>query len=291
MKEDFSIDYGKIYDGFYSRYYDELEQTAKEHFVRNYNDDASFNNALNSFINYLHTDFCKRIVFIKNEKLNKLYSVFKKRASFYDKNKIQNIFQNKIKHEFEEIDKNELPKDYNFNKFIEEVSFIESRSEISGLLTNHQELFFRIYKLNRFDIFEIRYYSGKNIEDYPNYRELGLELYPKNEYDENFGDFKVFESEIIDLDNTTITEKIIYLQKLGIIDFLKAKQPFQSSTNSLATILSAITGAKATTIQSMINPMLSKDVDSKNNPLNSIKPVNRVESQLIKIGFNPNKTI
>jgi hypothetical protein len=36
-----------------------------------------------------------------------------------------------------------------------------------------------IYKFNRFDIFEIRYYQGKNIKEYPNYRELDFELNPQ----------------------------------------------------------------------------------------------------------------
>ena len=104
-----------------------------------------------------------------------------------------------------------------------------------------------------------------------------------------YGKTEVEEVEI-DLSDTSITEKIIYLQELGVIDFLKSKQPFLASTNSLATVLSAITGAKAGTIQSMINPILSKKIDDKNNPMNSKKPVNRVQKQLNSIGFNLNKT-
>lgn len=101
---------------------------------------------------------------------------------------------------------------------------------------------------------------------------------------------KNIEHESIDLSDTSTTEKIIYLQKLGVIDFLKKQQPFLSSTNSLATVLSAVTGAKAGTIQSMINPILSKKVDDKNNPMNSIKPVSKVQKQLNDIGFNLNET-
>lgn len=95
----------------------------------------------------------------------------------------------------------------------------------------------------------------------------------------------------IDLSGSSATEKIIYLHKLGVIDYLKSKQPFLSSTNSLATILSAIIDEKPGTIQSMINPILSKKVDEKNNPLNSPKPVAKVIKQLNDIGFNLNKTI
>ena len=99
------------------------------------------------------------------------------------------------------------------------------------------------------------------------------------------------EIEAMDLSNTKAIDKILYLHKLGIIDFLRNQQPFNTSVNSLATILSAITGEKSVTLQPMLNPMLSKKVDDSNNPLNSTKAVERVESQLINIGFNLNKTI
>jgi hypothetical protein len=100
------------------------------------------------------------------------------------------------------------------------------------------------------------------------------------------------EPEAIDLSKTTATEKIIYLQKLGVIDFLRTKQPFNTSINSLATVISAITGVNPETkhIQSMLNPMISKEVGQKNNPLNSKNTVSKVEKQLINIGFNLNET-
>jgi hypothetical protein len=97
----------------------------------------------------------------------------------------------------------------------------------------------------------------------------------------------------IDLSGSYATEKIIYLHELGIIDFLRTKQPFNTSINSLATVLSAITGVKPETkhIQSMLNPIISKEAGQKNNPLNSKTTVSKVQSQLINIGFNLNKTI
>jgi hypothetical protein len=97
------------------------------------------------------------------------------------------------------------------------------------------------------------------------------------------------EPEAIDLSDTTATEKIIYLQKLGVIDFLTNKN--HVSINGLATVLSAITGEKAGTIQPMLNPMISKQAGQRNNPLNSKNTVSKVEKQLINIGFNLNETI
>ena len=91
--------------------------------------------------------------------------------------------------------------------------------------------------------------------------------------------------EPIDMSDTSITSKIIYLEKLGIISFLRKQEPFSTSVNSMATVISAITGGKSTTIQPMLNPMLSTEVDGKNNPMNSINSVRVVENKLIQIGF------
>jgi len=86
------------------------------------------------------------------------------------------------------------------------------------------------------------------------------------------------ETEVLDLSDTKATEKIIYLQKLGVIDFLRNKN--HVSINGLATILSAITGEKKGTLQPMLNPMISKDAGQKNNPLNSKSKVSRINSVL-----------
>ena len=118
----------------------------------------------------------------------------------------------------------------------------------------------------------------KTIEESDEYKRILFNYY---KIDEKTRDFEV----ILDLSNTTATEKIIYLEKLGVIDFLRKKPPFINSINSLATVFSSVTGEKSGTIQPMLNAMLGKDVESKNNPLHSEKTTYRVEQQLIKIGF------
>ncbi|MFV0234181.1 hypothetical protein OBK30_14160 [Empedobacter falsenii] len=91
--------------------------------------------------------------------------------------------------------------------------------------------------------------------------------------------------ELIDYSNSKGTEKIIFLQRLGVIDFLKEKTLFQTSTNKLAEYLSAFTGEKTDTLQSYLNPIINKNVSQKNNPLNTISTVNKVENKLINMGF------
>jgi len=177
--EDTEADYGQAYEGFYSKYYDELEQFAKDFFIENYEDDVTFNAAYNDFAELLRVDFVKDIYYIKNEKLNELRYLFLEKLSRYKKDSVQKVFKNIIKSKFDSIDVTQLPRDYKFIKFIDEVAFIQSKSEISRMLSYNYTYFEMIYELNRFDIFEIRYYDRLAKEGYPHYKELYAERHPK----------------------------------------------------------------------------------------------------------------
>lgn len=91
--------------------------------------------------------------------------------------------------------------------------------------------------------------------------------------------------ELMEEYNIPIIRRILFLEKLGVIDFLKKERPFNTSINSMANILGHIIDAKPSSIQPLLNPLLGNDLDNKNNPLNSSKNVMAVEAHLIKIGF------
>lgn len=93
------------------------------------------------------------------------------------------------------------------------------------------------------------------------------------------------EEELIDEFNIPIVKRIIYLHKLGIIEYLRKEKPFNTSINSMANVLSGIIDAKPTSIQPLLNIMLNDDVYNPKNPLNSTKNVAAVENYLIKIGY------
>jgi hypothetical protein len=97
---------------------------------------------------------------------------------------------------------------------------------------------------------------------------------------------KVIEQEsALDLSDTSLTEKIIYLKLLGVYDYLVSKEPFNMSKNSLASIISAITGGKATSVQSAINPIDNPSASQKNNPLENDKKVLSIKLKLDDLGF------
>lgn len=93
------------------------------------------------------------------------------------------------------------------------------------------------------------------------------------------------EEELIDYSENSFSSKVIFLEKLGVIEYLKNKPPFNTSVNSLANALSGVTGVKATTLQPMLNAMISKGTSEKNNPLKSVKTVNVVINKLTNIGY------
>lgn len=90
------------------------------------------------------------------------------------------------------------------------------------------------------------------------------------------------EPEPFDLSDTSAVEKILYLNELGIIDFLRTKPEFIASTNLMATVLSAITDIKAKTLQPSLSRLTSNDTADKNHPYRTQKTVEKVRQTLIE---------
>jgi hypothetical protein len=89
---------------------------------------------------------------------------------------------------------------------------------------------------------------------------------------------------IIDLSDTNGKEKVIYLNELGIIDYLRNNfHRSNLSYNRLAALLSGITGVKQDTMQSYINPIINKKdkISQRNNPYENEKNVAKIRSILI----------
>lgn len=89
---------------------------------------------------------------------------------------------------------------------------------------------------------------------------------------------------VLDLSHTGASEKIIYLNELGIIDFLREKEPFKRSINKLAIVLSAITDEKSVTLQSALNSMLTNTNSEQKNPYYSAYSAPKVQANLINLG-------
>ena len=93
------------------------------------------------------------------------------------------------------------------------------------------------------------------------------------------------EPEPLDLSDTTTVEKIIYLNELGIIDFLRTKTKTGISNNGLASTLSGITGSKAETIKPSINRIANNDTDDQRHPYYNKIKVDKIKKILTQLGF------
>ena len=230
----FMIDYEKIYVDSYSEYYCKAETLIKKFLMKRKSEEMGFGKTSQKAKEYLTAKQKDKYNLLENRKLIEIYELFGTRYQEYEVNHIQNIFAKKIKIAFENIETSKLPLNYSYSKLIKEIAVIEVLKEISRLMTNNNRLLELFYDLNMFDEFEIREHRNISLENYPIYKKLNMIKYPNyyNSYSEN----EIFEQdkyEEIDLSNSPATEKIIFLQKLGVIDFLRTKQPFSTSINSL----------------------------------------------------------
>ena len=103
-----------------------------------------------------------------------------------------------------------------------------------------------------------------------------------NDENKKYLEVLISSEESADVRKVNAKQKIIYLNELGVIDYLLNKQPFNTSVNSLAAVLSPILGENTTTIQSYLNPLINKDTSSHNHPYSSKKAVDRINDSLNK---------
>ena len=85
----------------------------------------------------------------------------------------------------------------------------------------------------------------------------------------------------IDLSETKDINKIRYLIELGVLEFIKTKA-IAHSHNSIASLISGITGIKQTTVQPYINAYFTDT--KKNNPLSNTKEMDKIKNTLNKLG-------
>lgn len=88
------------------------------------------------------------------------------------------------------------------------------------------------------------------------------------------------ESEPLDLSDTSAVQRIIYLNELGIIDFLRTKAKVGISNGELASLLSAITGVKANTIKPSLNRLDKNDIDDNKHPYYKTDNVNKIKKRI-----------
>ncbi|SDL71989.1 hypothetical protein SAMN04488034_10924 [Salinimicrobium catena] len=154
-------------------------------------------------------------------------------------------------------------------------SYMQHKEEIEVYEMNHE-------KIGKETWLEFYSYRGKVLFLRIKANRLGYEF--SNE--ENIA-FQKIEKEVEvpspEYHNTTGTQKLLFLQELGLIDYLKQINP-SLSTNKLAKVLGAITGERY--LQPALNAMQGEQkFKDKKSPYYSKKNLPRVKDQLIQWGF------
>jgi translation elongation factor EF-1beta len=218
------------------------------------------------YIKYYKTDFflgCSFEVYKKtyNQRLKDYL------AEFFDADEI-----NFITDELDEGIYNYKFKEFNSDSFDGDtiLSYEKLKKQIHHSLKKRFEFLSHKAKENGFDLVYNEFENSTTEKEKYSLEPIKHSLETKEEVLMNYSDSK-------------LTEKIIALDEMGVLDFLKAKEPFNMSTNRLAEYLSLCLGQKASSIQSYINPIINKS-DQTKSPYNTEKTVEKTRQKLIQIG-------
>ena len=97
---------------------------------------------------------------------------------------------------------------------------------------------------------------------------------------------KLYEEGILDEDiEMMVKQKVVLLNELGILDFLKEKKPFNTSTHALSRVIAKILNSGRTTISPYVSDLINGNTESKNHPYNSEESVEKVKEYLIGLGY------
>ena len=218
------------------------------------------------YIKYYKTDFflgCSFEVYKKtyNQRLKDYL------AEFFDADEISFITD-----ELDEGIYNYKFKEFNSDSFDGDtiLSYEKLKKQIHHSLKKRFEFLSHKAKENGFDLVYNEFENSTTEKEKFSLEPIKHSLETKEEVLMNYSDSK-------------LTEKIIALDEMGVLDFLKAKEPFNMSTNRLAEYLSLCLGQKASSIQSYINPIINKS-DQTKSPYNTEKTVEKTRQKLIQIG-------
>ena len=97
--------------------------------------------------------------------------------------------------------------------------------------------------------------------------------------------FEEVHEDIGGIKNHSAPVKVLFLNELGIINFLAKKTSFIINTNALCKALGHAVGERQDTLYRVINPLLKNDEDDTRHPFNNDNNVEYVKNTLNDIGF------
>lgn len=196
------MDYAKIYDDFYLKYYNKTETLIKLYFIKCKNNKRPIDYVMYNVRNRLENKVLINLNLNKYDCLQNLHNIFLKRYALYEIDILQEVFTNEIKEDFDKIKKSELPINYSYSQLIKDIVVFEIINEILRLLQNNSKLLNMCYRANYFDEFEIREHKEFYLENYPLYKKLDLMLTPPALEDKK--------TEMLSVENIEFQQKTIF---------------------------------------------------------------------------------
>ncbi|WP_312557491.1 hypothetical protein [Empedobacter brevis] len=281
--------------------------------IRKFNDHKFFHDEDFELINFeIHEDITLKYVDYQIEINNLIDEVFVNINNENTLNYILNKFKNRLVFQInirepnvEELANNYkiLIKEY-FNQTNEDLQYFKENDllQIEVFIYNLYDLKlnkeilvnstnFLFTYLNMEIIYRLKQSFQYLSDSYKLFKSSNFELITPEDVFSYDNSFFIEETEIltdlIDYSDIKAKEKIIALKELGILDYLKKEFIIcQTSTNKLSEVLSLLTGEKASTIQSYINPMNDVTHKQHNNPYSNTKTVEKTKDKLINIGIS-----
>jgi hypothetical protein len=175
--------YTEIYNSTYLSAYIRLEKLTKNLFISLNKEDRSYDYALNTFSFEGLREIDKRLDLIYHMPgYTSIMEKFELRNKNYTRNAIENVFVNDIYNAFVEIPKEKLPKNYNFNKLVFDFAVIQAYQNLQSTAIKNSALLELIYKLERFELFEIKEITENTIFKNELYIELSNTIqHPKTQ--------------------------------------------------------------------------------------------------------------
>ena len=233
--------------------------------------DSTFGRNKTNFLDSLHLNTDK-----ENKKLILKKTDFEKNVFF--KNFIGYNIHDYISDDFM-LDIDKVFEDillHNKNMLIEEMNRLNLFSDIKNKLLN-----IMLIERSSYGDSPLENLYQKTILKIKTLKKLEYLFLARQKYSSNL----IKEDILVDYDQSSLNEKIIALNEAGVLDFLKNKEPFNLSVNSLAKYLSLCLGERTSSIQSYLNPLHNKNSDQSKSPYNSPKTVEKVKQKLIQIGL------
>lgn len=257
FKENYLIDYAEQTNTKFIKYLNQLHNNYKiiEHIFQ-------INNTILLIINFSYKEL--------NYKLKKYEST---KIAIYE-NAINEI-KSGINKEIRTLEKN--IKDYNLNEFyIEAINIIKKYpSEY-----NYDELELIIQTLHKIrdNFTDIIEFIDEKIQD----EKINL-----LRYSNNTNTNQKIENEIPEYDFSDNEDKVklIILEKLGVIDYIKSIQQKPATISHTAEILSTFTGIKSKSLYTYLRPMICpvRDDNDKNSPYYNAENLPKANRQILKL--------